>query len=417
MYRIVYRIFYRQFYTIFCRISIEYSLEFYIELEDENGTKLSYEQIYNEMLLDGPKSYLCKQLGYSLIEYIEIEINGTKIDKHTGHWMAINSELNSDFNKRINDLFLNGLVQRAPHISENAISINIPLQFWFCKNWGQAIPLIALQYHDIKIDVKLSDLNKILKTQIPTEANRPISSVEFSLASTISDIKLIELNLNCDYIYLDTEERRKFAQNSHEYLIEQIQMLPGEHCSSSTNEILVPLTFNHPIKEIIWTLHDPSKQQEFGELWSGQEDRIKRAVIQLNGVDRFADKPGTYYNTIQKYNHHKGIDLHKFFSTFGNILSSVITNHQNHTRSIGKFCSIPITKLDPFIYSFSLKPGKLQPSGTCNFSRLDNAVLNMTLNKNIPDTIRDGGIDIKIYGIGYNILRIMNGMGGLAYSN
>lgn len=384
-------------------------IEFFIEFEN-NGTKLTTEEINRELYVNGPNTFLAKDFGYSLIEYIEIEINGTKIDKHTGHWMAINSELNKQFNKRIQDMFLHSLFSRAPHISENAVSICIPLQFWFCKNWGQSLPLIALQYHDVKIDVKISSINKLL---LVPENDSIRNSSNNGLASAITDIKIIEMNLNCDYILLDTEERRKYAQNSHEYLIEQLQELPGEHCSGSNYEIMVPLSFNHPIKEIVWTLHDPLFQKGYGELWSGQSDRIDRAMIQLNGVDRFAEKPGSYFQVMQKYNHHDGIDLHRFITSFS--LMSASGFEQFIDRD--KYNSIPISSLDPFVYSFALSPGKHQPSGTCNFSRLDNAVLSMRLNKTIPGHISQEGINIKIYGIGYNILRIMNGMGGLAYSN
>ena len=385
-------------------------LELYLEFKDEDGKILTFNEIRQEICLSKGNNSLAKSFGYSLIDYIEIEINGTKIDRHTGHWMAIQSELTKTFNERINDMFLHDTFYNAPHISENAILITIPLQFWFNKDPGLYLPLVALQYHEVKINVKLNNESLIIFT--PGEFGR--NSIFHKPVKTID---IIEMNLNCDYIYLDTEERKRFAQNSHEYLIEQVQMLPGEHCRSSNTDMLVPLTFNHPIKEIIWTIHDKANNALLGPIWSGQKDRIKKAVIQLNGVDRFPEKPGIYFQTIQKSNHHTGIDLHDFLSINGYFVSKMLNSNSNVLFNELDYTSLPIAKIDPFIYSFALEPQKHQPSGSCNFSRLDNAVLSMTLNQNSPDIISDKGLDIRIYGLGYNVLRIVNGMGGLAYSN
>lgn len=379
-------------------------LEIYLEFKDIDGKVLTFGEIKREICLSKGHNSIAKSFGYSLIEYIEIEINGTKIDKHTGHWMAIQSELTKSFNERIKDMILHNTFYKAPHISENAILINIPLQFWFTKDPGLYLPLIALQFHDVKIDVKLTNSSSLIFD--PTENRNGISH------KAVNSIDLIEMNLNCDYIYLDSEERKRFAQNSHEYLIEQVQMLPGEHCRSSNTDILVPLTFNHPIKEIIWTIHDKAHESILGPIWSGQKDRVKKAVIQLNGVDRFSEKPGIYFQTIQKYNHHSGLNLNEFLSTYGYFIFKMTPGTGDPDESI-----LPIAKIDPFVYSFALNPEKHQPTGSCNFSRLDNAVLSMTINQNTPESISDKGLDIRIYGLGYNVLRIINGMGGLAYSN
>ena len=378
-------------------------LDFYLEFIDINGNYLTYDQVKQQLITNKSNNNLAKSIGYSFINYIDIEIGGCTIDTHTGHWMAIKSELFKDFNSRINDFFLTGGFYKASHISNHAIYISIPLQLWFNNNPGLYLPLVALQYHEVKINLKLNNINHIILNNI--------NGLNTSQYPKPVNIKIIEINLVSEYVYLDTEERKKFAQVSHEYLIEQLQELPNEFCNTSNNIALINLGFNHPVKEIIWTLHRKENTDLLGPLWSGEKDRIKTAQIQLNGTDRFSATPGIYFQSNQKLNHHSGIDLHKFFLDITGIITGSFIPYNDDLES--KF---PNADLSPFVYSFSIEPEKSQPSGSCNFSRLDNAILTFTINQKIPKEYFDG-ILIKIYGTNYNVLRIMSGMGGLAYSN
>ena len=210
----------------------------------------------------------------------------------------------------------------------------IPLQFWFCRNPGLALPLIALQYHEVKLNVTFS--------------STPPESVD----------------VWCDYVFLDTDERRRFAQVSHEYLIEQVQFSNKLNVDGTNpqNE----LRFNHPVKELVWQFNNGTNNEE-----------VTNALLQLNGHDRFKRRVGKYFTEVQRYQHHTG--------SGGTTV--------------------------PHIYSFGLKPEEHQPSGTCNFSRIDNAVLNLTV------SAAPSGSSLKVYAVNYNVLRIMSGMGGLAYSN
>ena len=244
----------------------------------------------------------------------------------------------------------------------------IPLQFWFCRNPGLAIPLIALQYHEVRINITLGQYNGI-SDGTPT-------GTEFS-----------NFAVYADYIYLDTVERKQFAQNAHEYLIEQVQINPNQ-----TNAV-VNLTFNHPVKELIWTIPptpavsstyisgtsgpagSSSPPSSFYKTTASQANNYK---LILNGTDRFTERDITYFTRNQVCQCHSG---------FGSIL---------FPDSIA-------------VYSFALNPEGLQPSGTCNFSRLDTAQLSRT--NTLPVDV------IDIYAINYNILRIMSGMAGLAYTN
>jgi hypothetical protein len=296
----------------------------------------------------------------------------------------------------------------------------IPLQFWFNRNPGLALPLIALQYHEVKVNIEFRNKEDCYYS---------------TAAVTVNDF---EASLFVDYIYLDTDERRRFAQVSHEYLIEQLQFTGDE--STSNLNTKVKLNFNHPCKELIWvvqpekftspatgdnTLHlgkqwfnfsdkffpvfaataaaDTATPVEMAGVASGGTARVTStaylyqsdndigrnpvsyAKLQLNGHDRFSEREGKYFNLVQPYQCHE---------------------------------NVPSTGIN--VYSFALKPEEHQPSGTCNMSRIDTATLNLTL----TDTALlgtayagTGSAKIKVFAVNYNVLRIMSGMGGLAYSN
>ena len=171
--------------------------------------------------------------GAHYIDNVELEIGGQKIDKHSGQWLETWAEL-TETNPTATVCTTAGagtLFQKmsgmggVPTALAGGQHIFVPLQFWFCRNPGLALPLIALQYHEVKVI-----LNQ-LGTVISNGGDGGVSSSK----------------LWCDYIYLDTDERRRFAQVSHEYLIEQVQEQSGQ--AQATND----LNFNHPVKELIWT--------------------------------------------------------------------------------------------------------------------------------------------------------------------
>jgi hypothetical protein len=236
-------------------------------------------------------------------------------------------------------------------------NVQVPLQFWFCRNPGLALPLIALQYHEVKI---------ILDHMIATT---------FDTAQT-------HHKLWCDYIYLDTDERRRFAQVSHEYLIEQVQ---EQGLSATTGA--QDLNFNHPVKELVWTCADAAE----GAVTRTSLLPVSAALtdtfqLKLNGHDRIAARDYKYFSRTQVWQHHTG---HGGLSS----RSAAATGGGNDS-----IC----------VYSFALKPEEHQPSGTCNFSRIDNAQI-----------VSSGAVPANslIFAVNYNVLRIMSGMGGLAYSN
>ena len=269
----------------------------------------------------------------------------------------------------------------------------VPLQFWFCRNPGLALPLIALQYHEVKINVKL--------------------------AESLNNVTNIEAW--GDYIYLDTDERRRFAQLSHEYLIEQTQfsnrLSLGQYqiTNSVAKDIssIEELRFNHPVKEIVWTIEQVNDDENLGKASAcsifnnggTQAIRINSALLQFNGSDRFYERDGKYFGDIQRYQKHTGAGIRNTRLGVGsnNLISDLVTS-----KWYPNISSVQI-------YSFALNPEEHQPSSTCNFSRLDNAII-----KNKFKTTSHNGTYsyfLNVFAHNYNVLRIMSGMGGLAYSN
>ncbi len=454
--------------------------------------------------------------GEQIISTVEVEIGGQRIDRQYGDWMHIwnqltlTAEQERGYHKMIGHTtqltyltdpqYANvasacgGEAPTAVCAPRNALpetTLYVPLQFWFCRNPGLALPLIALQYHEVRINIELRPIDECLfavKTNTSSDTLGDQNVAGFDKHTTSYNKSLVAASLYVDYIFLDTDERRRMAQNPHEYLIEQLQFTGDESVGSSSNKI--KLNFNHPCKELIWVVQPdenvnycaafdkneplchvhgaqpfnytdaidalPPSLLAFGgqrstgaygtgsvakgsaaviannifnNPWGGDvrsnasnsvdtglflkgddfdggdgvmatvsdagtfvlaetalnmhcwgQNPVVTAKLQLNGQDRFSEREGTYFDLVQPWQH--------------------------HTRS-------PDTGIN--VYSFALRPEEHQPSGTCNMSRIDNAVLQLVLSSAAIGV--DHTAKVRVYAVNYNVLRVMSGMGGLAYSN
>jgi hypothetical protein len=279
----------------------------------------------------------CVNAGHALVNEVELEVGGQRVDKQYGDWLEAWSQLSLSAGHATGYAAMTLDVNNAG----SGTAFYVPLQFWFCRNPGLALPLIALQYHEVKVNLTFGS---------PT------------------GLSALTCALWVDYIYLDTDERRRFAQVSHEYLIEQVQFTGDETIATSSTNIR--LNFNHPVKELVWASYSGTQSLAAKNTYQVMTGNTK---LQLNGHDRFAARPVAYFNQVQPYQHHTRIPA-------GNV----------------------------HVYSFALKPEEHQPSGTCNFSRIDNATLSVSAT---------AAGTLKVFAVNYNVLRVMSGMGGLAYSN
>ena len=348
-----------------------------------------------------------RKTGHALIKDIEIEIGGQKIDKHYGEWMDIWSQLTLPYEKKDGHATMirgyEGDIGHELHDTTDSqgVTLYIPLQFWFCTNPGLSLPLIALQYHEVKIKVDFRDKKQMLFAQHQvnstgdgwayydgTTTNDAVTKAsDLFNAVTSSDISdNFEAELLVDYIYLDTDERRRFAQVSHEYLITQLQHTGEENLTAQNNSIR--LNFNHPVKELVWVTI-PNEAINWNDHFQYEDcitddTMIDTCKLMLNGHDRFTERKGHYFSLVQPFQHHT---------------------------------CVPLSGIN--VYSFALKPEDIQPSGTCNFSRIDNATLKVNLRSdaNQIGASHEKDAKLRVFATNYNLLRIMSGMGGLAYAN
>ena len=372
-------------------------------------------------------------IGLRLIKSVTIEIGGQQIDKHYSDWLYIWNELSLPKGKQYGYDTMVGADKDLTW--KKSTNLYIPLEFWFCRNVGLALPLIALQYHEVKINIQFEEKSKcLIKIKESASSTTDTNLETIDSADLITAPSITEASLWVDYIFLDTDERRRFAQLSHEYLIEQLQFTGTETLMAPTTVTAgvvvnnrIKLNFNHPCKELVWVAK-PSNYQKKSS-WYNYTDTdavdtsrylmtlapynsaktsntvfntsnfmvgvtpvstasspFADAILQLNGNDRFSVREATYFSYVQPYQHHTNIP----------------SNPGIH------------------VYSFALKPEEHQPSGTLNMSRIDTATLMVNVRSTATAlststaTTYDG---INIYAVNYNVLRILSGMGGLAYSN
>lgn len=321
---------------------------------------------------DGNEEYrYCPAFGNALLRTIELQVGGQKIDKHYSDYLEILKQLTVEESKQAGfDAFADpasaDLDPSKPEVDDKYMYI--PLQFFFCRNIGLALPLIALQYHEVRVDIEFEEASKLFMY-------KDSSSGWTAGIKSGDSVDLTEVELFVDYIFLDTEERRRYAAASHEYLVEQLQHTGPETWSNNSQKIR--LNFNHPVKALYWVMQD--EDEEAGNPLKSL-DKLHRMKIQLNGQDRFSPRPGSYFRYIQPYQAHTRVPTHA-------------------ERAI-------------YVYSFGLNPEQHQPSGTCNFSRIDTAMMHLD-----TDTQDLGSGRIKIFATNYNVVRISSGMLGVAYAN
>ena len=345
---------------------------------------------------------LATDLSHALFQILELEIGGQLIDRQYGLWLTVwrdlsecnptgaQGELGADGVEPIlNDNTSNPSTKYnymaythqagtgADSTSAGPTQAYVPMRFWFCRNPGLAVPLIALQYHEVKFNIQFALQSQWFAGTIGSTGG--IGNSNFAVYA--------------DYVYLDTTERRQFAQNAHEYLIDQLQQ-QQESSSGTNSSATYRLNFNHPVKELIWvgtplaptagassadSLLGGATPQAISTL-AGSVSQMQNKII-LNGTDRFTARNLKYFTRNQVW------DVHCGFGATG-VQDSIA------------------------VYSFALRPEEHQPSGTCNFSRIDTAQLwfNSTNSSEYVNPI-------TIFAVNYNVLRIMSGMGGLAYSN
>ena len=441
--------------------------------------------------------------GEQMISQVEVEIGGQRIDRQYGDWMHLWNQLTLSKEQERGYYKMVGNTTQLTFITDPSFSavdgpcastsvvqvceprnalpettLYVPFQFWYCRNPGLALPLIALQYHEVKINLDIRPIDECLwavsdLTSTASGSKRVASAYNQSLVAA---------SLYVDYVFLDTDERRRMAQNPHEYLIEQLQFTGDESVGSSSNKI--KLNFNHPCKELVFVVQPDENVDYCSSLTAGTTlyktlgaqpfnytdgiDALPNSIMAFGGrnaiVNDFVNTSGLFFDpnatevtvsgsqwyngtpgtgtTYDQINNNSGtsnesgvsdagtfvltetsLDLHCWgqnpvvtaklqlngqdrFSEREGTYFSLVQPFQHHTRNPDEGINV---------YSFALRPEEHQPSGSCNFSRIDNATLQLVLsNATVQGT---STAKVRVYATNYNVLRVMSGMGGLAYSN
>ena len=493
--------------------------------------------------------------GEQLVAQVEVEIGGQRIDRQYGDWMHIWNQLTMTAEQQRGYFKMIGNTTQLTFITDpsfadvdgpcdslaprqvcaprNALpetTLYVPLQFWFCTNPGLALPLIALQYHEVKINLDIRPIDECLWAVTTLSCNQgpPINLANQYTAgrpvpATIAyNQSIVAASLYVDYVFLDTDERRRMAQNPHEYLITQLQFTGDESVGSSSNKI--KLNFNHPVKELVWVVQPDQNVDYCSSLtcdatlfkvlgaqpfnYTDAIDALPNAVHAFGGPQEvaansnaFIDARGLFQDAgaldayipanfsgywngpSNPYNEANlgGIEVPGYNSTninnpnypysvqpppaFGNANINAPATYPDHNSgstvsdagtfvltetSLDLHCwgqnpvvtaKLQLNGQDRFseregsyfswvqpyqahtrnpdeginVYSFALRPEEHQPSGTCNFSRIDNATLQLVLSNATVEGTKTA--KVRVYATNYNVLRIMSGMGGLAYSN
>jgi len=456
--------------------------------------------------IDGVYARWLDFIGEQILAQVEVEIGGQRIDRQYGDWLHIWNQLTMSSEQLRGYWKLIGNTTALTYITDpnfaaisgpcasasgpaqvcaprNALpetTLYVPLLFFFNKNPGLALPLIALQYHEVKINIDFRPIGECLWAVKSLDSS--ITTGTTVSVTTAYNQSLVAASLYIDYIFLDTDERRKMAQNPHEYLIEQLQFTGDESVGSSSNKI--KLNFNHPVKELIWVVQPDANVDYCSSLTTGSVlfntlgaqpfnytdaiDALPNAIhafggpTETNGVSGFINASGLFqmpgsgdvavsstgdWNGASSYAPFQvqspwpnpsgsyvsdagtfvlsetALDMHcwgenpvvtaklqingqdRFTEREGSYFD-VLQPFQHHTRA-------PDTGIN--VYSFSLRPEEWQPSGTCNFSRIDNATLQLVLSASTVAGVQTA--KVRVYAVNYNILRVMSGMAGIAYSN
>jgi hypothetical protein len=325
-------------------------------------------------------------IGYAMIDYISLYIGQQEVDRQYGEFLYLWAQLSTPGSKRAGLQAMTGQLDVYNDTAQTGpLRLYIPLQFWFCRNPGLALPVIALQATPIKIYIRLksgADMvfgnpleNAVLNGTTPPDALMAKPPV-------IGDMVLWG-----DYIYLDTEERRRFVSSKHEYLIEQTQQQRRFAIPQNTTIANVPLTFSHPVKEMIWVVNQDRMIQAhewfnygsrmLNEFGIPNLDLISTGLLQFDGYDRFEEQPAEYFRLVVPW--------------------------QRHTAVPNDFI---------YVYSFSLAPEASQPQGSFNASRIDSINLQIKMNSQVAS--KPAGC--TVYATNYNVLRIVAGLGGVLFT-
>ena len=388
-------------------------------------------------------------IGEAIIDYVELRIGGQRIDRQYGEWMHIWNELTltsgrkTGYDRMVRATGVNG-----------ALTVYVPLQFWFCRNIASALPLVALQYHEVELAIQLNPLAKLYKFgetyyydlagsnpytiskgktysafdfadrndtgdattkkkiyQTLNGAGVDIDSIitgssNFTTATALTDLTRVyvkssyalsttptisSMRIFYDFIFLDTYERKWFAQNEHKYIIDELQFQDSTGINKLNTTKKIELNFNLPVKELYWVMQSEENVTHNNIIdfkstpdanYEDATELINNFTIHYNGIERFEARGGEYFRLVLPYQKHTNVPFAKYL----------------------------------YCYPFSHNPEIYQPMGASNFSKIDTVDLIYNFNQTTM-ALNTSNYNIRVYALSYNVLVITKGMGGKRFAN
>ena len=334
-------------------------------------------------------AYYTNALGHALISEKNVTIGGTEFCKMTGEFLELFETLTAPpakLNSELTGTFSS--VMGQVYASQNVQYLYVPFKFWFNRFYEQALPLIALYWHEVEINIQ----------------TRPLSELYSVKGNAVGNVSVpaqpLDMQLLCNFVYLDRPERSMFANGQHEYVFDQVQYFGSDSHSANQTSAAINIRYNHPVKELVWVAQRDAHTSDndwfnydgmpIGSPEQHPSDPILRAKIVINNHDRTINHRAIYYRQVQPL--------------------------ERHSRLPGRYV---------YCYSFALHPEALFASGSANFSRYDNATLNLEFpvgTMSFPDhptqPTQQVGWDgrVQAYSINHQVGKFAVGMAGIRFA-
>lgn len=396
---------------------------------DNGGMPLSDQAVGDTSLTGGSVPYWCHGVGFRLIKEASLLIGSQTIDTVYSDFLFMFNELSKKPQKSIDEMIGCGTPEELKKRSKFYRRLHVPLPFFCTKTTGSALPIVSLQFHTVAVSIDWNDLSTCIvnnsgisaqnievahpdgsgatvplrtvvrtgeRDRMQTGANKVMTvfgrdKTFGAHVQTVPPVNGIvnadvQFHLECMYVYLDLAERSKFSSGSFQLLMSEAQK-NNSNVTAATSDVEIDLNFNHAVIELMWAVRSPDdKAKNFWFDYGGVvepvtgtvRDPVKNVKLTLNNSNRFTENNnGSYFRTIQPYQHHSNIPKSFVYS-----------------------------------YSFGLFPESENPSGQANFSRIDSKKLHLKLDSNLKT-----GSEVIVFARNWNLLRVTLGLAGKAYAN
>jgi hypothetical protein len=312
--------------------------------------------------LQRPWAHWTNAIGQFLVKRACLVIGGQVIDTMFNDYLFMWEELAGRPGARLTEM-IGKRFTRAQLVADSMEDrrLYVPLPFFYTKTSGNALPLVSLQFHSVQLHVCFEDLARSVQV---SDCDVLVLKCKDCQPLNCNDL---HARVDTTYVYLDVAERDRFAVGSFEQLIDQVQCYA---ITTKSCQVRMQLNFNHPVIELLWVVRRRCQDQcnnHFNYSGKWGKDPIRFVHLRFNNLPRFTGREARYFRLVQPY--------------------------QFHTNIPDSFV---------YVYSFALHPEDAQPSGSVNFSRIDNVEFIFDL----QEALSDEEVTIIVFGRNWNVFRL-----------